>query len=303
MSNKVKRPQAGNKKINSRNDFELCYIRHQYFRKVTFNPTLEEMEPYHRIIGHFVDNTFYTYRPLFGIVGMEKDDIINIGKIHLVNFLGLFSLEQMPIKYKEFVEKFNIKYEDNPETEDLLSKNKANFTLFLRQRMEDLVRICRQKAKNIKGLPVEAFFSIYGPKKPNPKMDLKYNYQDYGYKKIDISVFKSIRKKALYKGIDSFKFNGNWYISVPIDHRILTLNDFASLNMDPYDNIHNMDPEKLMFHKEEVAEWEDEKEKFKLLPKEAKTDLIKSFIKKNKKNPSFAEEIETAKKMLKRLEV
>ena len=42
------------------------------------------------------------------MVGLELDDVINIANVHLVSFLGLFSLESMPEKYKEFVKKFKV---------------------------------------------------------------------------------------------------------------------------------------------------------------------------------------------------
>ena len=90
----VTRPEPSEKKIRTSDDFELCYLRHQYFRRVKYNPTEQEMAPYMGIVANLTKNTFFTYFNLFKAVGMYQDDILNIGRVHLVSFLGLYSLEK-----------------------------------------------------------------------------------------------------------------------------------------------------------------------------------------------------------------
>lgn len=304
MSSKIKRPKADKKKINSKEQFELCYIRHQYIRKVDYNPSEDEMRPYHWILDHTSRNTFYMYQMLFQMVGLYLEDIINTARVHLVSFLGLFALERMPEKMKAF--KALILQEHGRRTTkiDILQKNKANFTLFLKQRMEDLVRICRQKARNIKGLPTEEYAVFTGTKRP-PKVikDLLDNYEALGYKKIDVSIFKSIRKKLDKKQEGPVYFiNNSWYICVPLDKKTLELVDFSGAGLDPYDSMHNMTPERVLFHVEEEELWKDRKEKFSGCSREDKALIVRSFVEKNKNNPKFRDEIRTARKMLKRLE-
>lgn len=303
MRKTIERPQADKKKIHCKNEFELCYLRHQYFRKVNYNPTVKDMEPYQRIASQLASKTFFTYRPLLVMVGLEKEDIINIANVHLVSFLGLFSLEKMPKKYEEFIAIFE-KYQDyKPKKTDILDKNKANFTLFLKQRMEDLVRVCRQKAKNIKGLTAEGFFYCYGPNTPPKRLsDLIKNYDALGFKKLESAVYKSIRKKSGVFDNSVFMVGKNYYVAVPIEKKSLTIEDFNGADMNPRDTLHSMNPEEVYFTLEDKELWEKRQEVFDTKPSNIKTNIIKNFISKNRKNKKFREEVQIARKLLKEME-
>lgn len=293
------RPQASEKKIHSKNEFELCYIRHKYLRKVDYNPTAAEMQPYMRVVEHLARNTYYTYKNLFSLVGFEREDVANIARVHLVSFLGLFSLEKMDKKYIDFLALYTSKYGETPSELSIQNKNKANLTMFIKQRMEDVVRICRQKARNIKGLPVEEFYVFYGPKKP-PKILrlLLENHEKYGFKKLDLATFKSIKKKMKIKNNEAFKFAGFWYVTVPLEHRPLSITDFAGAGIDPRDSIHNRNPEEALIIKRKEEEFERKKAVFSGHSDERKIRIMRDFIRKNKKNPELREEVGLAKKYL-----
>ncbi len=300
----VIRPKAQKGKIHSKDEFELCYLRHQYVRKVNFNPTKEDMAPYMWTIKHCAKNTFFTYRNLFHMIGFESEDLINIGMVHLVSYLGLFSLEKMPEKYDDFVLAFWNKHSKDPKEYDSLSKNKANFTIFLKQRMEDVVRVCRQKARNVKGLPTDEHFIFWGPHEPPAFLrDLIENYEKYGFRKLDVAIYKSIKKKIKPDAGPVFKFNGNWYIAVPVDQKSLSLSDFSGADQDPYDNIHNMTPEQIYFNKQDTKKWSKIQSKFDSKSRRYRARVVREFIDKNQNNPKFAEEIKTAKTLLRDLGV
>lgn len=299
---RVSRPKADKKKIHCKNEFELCYLRHQYFRRVKYNPSEKQMQPFMQIAAHLAKNTFFTYRNLFHMVGFESEDVINIANVHLVSFLGLFALESMPEKYNEFVKTFNEVQDRNPEEKDLLNKNQAIFTLFLKQRMEDVVRVCRQKARNIKGLPTEECYYYYGPKKP-PKLlrNLIKNHEKLGFRKLDTAVYKSIKKKVGSVTGSTFIFGDNYYIAVPLDKKSLSLDDLNGADMNPYDSIHNMNPEEIFFSSEERYGWERKQEEFDNKPSFAKANIVRNFIKANRNRMEFREEVRTARKLLKEL--
>jgi len=304
--NEIMRPKANKKKIHSKNEFELCYLRHQYFRKSRANPTKIEMGPYMHIIKRVSKKTFYTYHGLFHAVGFSVEDIDSVGQCHLVSYLGLFSMEKMPAKYDEFIKIIERTKNHIPEAWEFLNKNKANFTIFLRQRMEDLVRVCRQKARNIKGFPAEEFHLYHGKAAP-PKIlrNLIKGYENYGYRKIDLAVFKSIRKKAqVSKNERSFMFGDMWYISVPIEQRSLDPIDLTGADLDPYDNAHNHTPEQIYFStQEEEKYWRVKKRRFNNQSMSEKARQLRSFIAKYEDRPYYSDEIKTARKWLTKLEI
>jgi hypothetical protein len=297
------RPPASDKKIHCRNEFELCYLRHQYLRKVNYNPTKKDMEPYFHIATSLGSKTFFTYKPLLLLVGLEKEDVINIANVHLVSFLGLFSLEKMPEKYNEFVGIFQ-KYQDRkPKKGDILHKNQANFTLFLKQRMEDLIRICRQKARNIKGLLVGGFSYYCGPKMPPRRtVELVKNYERLGFRKLDSAIYKSIKKRAGIFDDSTFLFGDTYYIAVPIEKKSLTIEDFDGADVSPRDTIHNMNPEEIYSNWEDSRVWSKRQEDFDNNPRDTKVNIIKDFIKNNKSKNDFRQEIKVARRLLKELE-
>jgi hypothetical protein len=302
MSNEANRPKADIKKIHSRNEFELCYLRHQYLRKTTENPTEDEMKPFIPIAEHMAKNTYYTYKNLFHMVGFDVEDLISIANVHLVSFLGLFSLDKLPEKYDDFVNLYRDAGRLDPGKADILNKDKANCTLFMKQRMEDVVRVCRQKARNIKGLPTEEYFFYSGQKRPPQILrDLVDNYERLGFRKLDQAVYKSIRKKV--KNIEGpiFRFNDLYYVAVPVEQKALSIVDFVGAGMDPHDSIHNMSPEEIYFSIEDDNQFERNLTAFNRKSKTTRARKIKKFIEENRKNPRYKDEIRAARKMLKGL--
>lgn len=297
----VYRPKSAKKRIHSKDEFELCYIRHKYFRKTLYNPTPEDMKPYEKIVERQSKHTYFTYRHLFQAISFDLQDVASIGNIHLVSFLGLFSMESVPREYQEFADMYKNINGTQATPVDFLNKNKANFTMFLKQRMEDVVRICRQKARNVKGIPTESTYYFVGRKRPPKNLRLlAENYSDYGFKRMDISSFRTIKKKAKKTTHTKFYYSKKWYVAVPVEHKKLELIDFSGAGLDPYDNIHNMNPEQVLFHKQEEERWDQKKEDFRNSHKDDKVKMVSEFVKNNSDNPNLAEEIAIAEKFLKR---
>jgi len=302
-SENVTRPQAPDKKIHSKNEFELCYLRHKYFRKSTWNPTKDEMEPYLFIIKNLARNTYYTYTGLLSMIGMDLDDVINIGRVHLVSYMNLFSINSSEDRTEKFKDTFfNIKGYP-PNFKEIQGKDFADFTSFLRQRFEDLIRVCRQKGRNIKGCSVEEYLTYKGPNSPpDNQRDLIDHYERYGFKKIDQATFRTARKRA-HPDSNVFEFNGFWYVAVlNTEQRNLEIEDLAGAGLDPYDNIHNMTPEQFLSKKLGESNLKTLKEQFDGYSKEMKINTIKTFILKNSREDKFASEIATAYKLLESLE-
>lgn len=301
MEDTVERPPAEKRKIHSKNEFELCYLRHQYLRRVTYNPTEADMAPYNQLVTHLARKTFSMYRNLFILVGFDIDDVINIAKIHLVSFLGLYKLDKVPHKLVDFLDVYWKKNIREAKDEDIDNKDRANLTMFMKQRMEDVVRVCRQKARNIKGMPVEEYYVFVGPKRPPKELRLLLeNHEKYHFRKLDMASYKTIKRRLKIKTDEEpFKFAGNWHVAVPLEKRNLTLLDFSGAGYDPYDSIHNKNPEELFFEKIRETEYEEKKANFEAQSDKRKENIVRNFIRKNKGDPKFSEEINLARKFLK----
>ena len=167
--------------------------------------------------------------------------------------------------------------------------------------MEDLVRIIRQKVRNINGMPVEEF-NYYSSKNPPPAIlrDLITNYEKLGFKKLDPAVYKSIRKRVNADG-PSFSMDGTNYIAVLMEPRLLTAADLVGADLDIKDTFHNLDPERAMQTEQEKKKWETRKKEFGRKRKSVKIRMLESFVKEHVGIPGFKQEVKTARKLLKAL--
>lgn len=296
---KVDRPEATGTKINCYREFELCYLRHQYLRKSRANPTEKEIKPFMKIIRYCSYHTYYTYAGLFRAIGMDLDDIVNIGRTHLVSFIGLYSLD-VPIKHDKFIDDFIDKNGRGPSLEDILKKDKANFTLFLKQRMEDLVRVCRQKVKNIRGHLAEEFLVFYGANPPPENINLlTKQYKKLGYKKLDATKFKSLnRKLGDSQNGPIYRINDLYYVTITLDHRELTLHDLQGAGLNPYEQAHNMTPEEILIQNVTETEFIKNRKKWHSMPKNRRTKKIRDFILAKQNDPRYTEEVKTARKLI-----
>ena len=274
-----------------------------YFRKTDVNPSKEELALYSGIIGHVTSSTYYYYWNLFRATGFEREDIVSIANVHLVSYLGLFSIETIPEKYAAFVSLFKFKHKGhNPKASDILDKNKANFTLFLKQRMDDLVRICKQKFKNIKGVLNESYVMYYGPKVPPENLqDLVEHHEKFGFKKLSPTLFRAIRKQMKGDFQDVFQLNDNWYVRVLIEQKFLTYQDLTGSPMDTHSNVHCKDPESIFSELQCEDQFLSNKEMFKNYSDRKKKEVLTTFIVNNKGNQYYQEEIVLAHKLLKSL--
>ena len=295
----VVRPKAPEKKINTHEDFELCLLRHQYFRRAKFNPTEAEMQPYMYIVTNLSRNTFFVYANLFKSVGLHLEDVTNIGRVHLVSFMGLYTMELMKDKKRDYEQKFIIDKKRDPNEEDFLQKNRANFSLFFKQRMEDLVRVCRQKVRNVKGQPSEEYVVFCGKNKP-PKLvhKLLKEHQELKFKKMDFSTFKSIRKKAdVNNDATMFTFGDIWYVAIALDQRNLDIEDIICSGYNPYENVHNIQPD-VIYEEREAQQFNA---LFNAKSDHKKRMVLRKFVAKNKLNRHYKEEVATARKLLRSL--
>jgi hypothetical protein len=308
MANKITTKTNKSKRISHKENFELCYLRHQYVKKVKHKPTHEETKPYSWIVRNLCEKNYDVYKNLFLLIGLDMDDLLNASNVHLYSFLGLFALERNPKKLREFKKNFKNRNSIVCTPNDILDKNKANFTCFLKQRMEDMVRICRQKARNIKGIQSDQFVVFVGDKLPPKDIeDLLSGHLKHGFHPVGLHVFSSLKKKMDRQEGPVYSFNNKWYVCVPIRKKTLTLTDFTCNQASPYDNTHTMNPEEVLEKtQEDIIESVQitvNQGRFNALSNEEKKRVIKMFVSENKKNKEFEKEITYAKTLLEKLNV
>lgn len=296
----MKKQPKKDKRINSKDFFESCYLRHQYVKRVKVKPTIEEMAPYNRIVHQFASSTYTVYKSLFMWVGLDLEDVESAAQVQLVSYLGLFALEKNPKKLKDFKRLFRKNNSKICKPNDILDKNKANFTCFLKQRMQDLVRVCRQKARNVTGLIAEDFAVFKGDKCPPMDIeDLLENYSKYGFRPLAVGAFKALKKKIKDKQEGPvYLVNDIWYVCVPIKKRNLALTDLVSHGSNPADLLHNMNPEDFVAHAQNENVIQDRSEHFKTLSDKEKKKIVKKFLIENRENSFFEEEVAIARKYL-----
>lgn len=294
------------KKIHYKNDFELCYLRHQYLRRTDINPTKEDLAPFSGIIHKLSGKNYSVYQKLLFAVGLHFEDLVRASEVHLVSYLGLFRIEKDEKKFAIFTKKFVDQNHHLPSESDILDKNRADFTTFLKQRMEDMVRICRQKVRNVRGTPMQAYHFFFGATIPSvTNYEILARYEKHGLKKVDPAVFRAIKKKANPANALRFFFNGNWYISIPTNFRALEYTDFIVADQDPRDLLHNKNPEELVIMSENSKKMDIELRKitkYKKIASKEKIDMLKSFISTRKNDSNYQNEVRTAVSILSYME-
>lgn len=300
--NVVQRPSPRKQKINTKDDFELCYLRHQYLRRSAHNPSEGEIAPYLPIIQNQARKTFVINASLFISIGMDIECIVNIGRVHATSFLNLFTMEKQPEKMEKFIDTHVKKKGREPDLFDVGEKNKANFTYFIKQRYEDLVRICKQKVRNVDGVASEDFVAFSGKEPPRYPHRLLKEFSQLGFRKLDPSVFRTIKKRARPNNPDFFQYNGLWFIVIRIEREKLTLDDLVASDISPLDPAHANDPETRFMACQEEDRFLSLKEKYESMSNEDKAKIIRDFLHKNENDNRFAPELRTAKRLLKGME-
>lgn len=257
------------------------------------------MAPYWQIVSNLAQNTFFIYSNLFRAVGMGPEDIQNIGRVHLTSFLCLYAMEASEGKKQQYIERIAEKEYRVPDEKDFNQKDKANFTCFLKQRMEDLVRVCRQKVRNINGHPSEEYVVFCGTANlPKNIYRLMKSYHELGYKKIDFAVFKSIRKKAdVNHDASVFRWEGVWYVALETEQRQITQDDIDLSDFSPLDNEHNLRPDDFYMEKESTRL----RDVFANNPNKENVKILRKFIAKNRLRVQYKEEILAARRLIKNL--
>ena len=106
----------------------------------------------------------------FKTVGMESEDLENIGRVHTVSFISMCGLKENPDKMKDFIKQHKKKYgkSSNPTEKEVFLKECYNLSRFLHQRLQEVAKFSNKKNANIRGTKnLKGFF--VGNAKKNPE--------------------------------------------------------------------------------------------------------------------------------------
>ena len=155
--------------------------------------------------------------------------------------------------------------------------------MFLKQRLQSLIKVVNVKRKEMHGFYSREIFYLVDKKstmKDTKVLDWmsKIQTEQLGFYKVYGKKVDQIKKTIKNIPPNSFfNFEGNVY--------------FKHLK------VSSSDP-KIFYKKENQEEFENLKNRFNNLSETKRLDLIKKFIKKNKKRPSKLEQIEIAKQLI-----
>jgi len=247
-------PEIDKSKISSRDHFELVYIRHRYFRR-SENPAPGRLEQFEEMITNISNKIYFRNTIIFKTVGMEKEDLVNIARVHTVSFISMGGLYENPKLMEKFTKDHKKKYgkDSEPSKQDIFRKECYNLSRFLNQRVQEVARFSKVKNANIRGTKNHKKFFVGDPSRSPTDIDL-YNYPDvYGYKKITEKRFKEMVKENNVKGKKEFLNQDNEMVrAVYIKGSILTGQDVEDMGIDPRDNSYYRDPEEEMVMREDM---------------------------------------------------
>lgn len=189
---KVRVPINPDKFVSTKEEFELTYMRWRYFMRAS-NPPEELIKKYEKAAYKIAKETYNENFETMKNSGLEVEDVCNIALVHLVSYLGCYSLQ--------FSDNGKLKIEEKKKKmelaeEEIKRKDLSNMMVFIQQRMKDLIRVFRQKNKNVFGENLVAvLFQLVDREKPCTDLELLKAPDKYGYRRVLPSQYKEVKKK------------------------------------------------------------------------------------------------------------
>jgi hypothetical protein len=290
-----------NKKIDYKDDLELVTLRWKYFLKSP-NPTTERLEDFRPLIEKISKETYNKFSSVFGIVGYDLDDIINIARCHAVNYMGIFSIEENEEQLAKFVRVYKNRHgEDSyPKEQDIRNKNMYNFSKFLVQRLEEVGKVVFQKNRSIRGSG--EIFKIFESKDPLPCNDelLAEDHSRFNYKEMTKKKYEELKKSLGIKDDEGFYHNNTRIRVVKISAKEITGEEYYD-SFVSRENRYYRDPEDMMLDAEGEIRMSKLSERFNNMTECSKISLLENFLEHRADSKGFETEIAYAKKVLKSL--
>ena len=291
------------KRINHKEEFELSYLRWRYFLRAG-NPAAGVLEKYKKAAYKTAKESYRDHENVYRASGMEPEDVCNISLVHLVSYLGIYSLQYVEEVNRKYVESFEQSVGREPTEAEVAKEDLSNMICFIAQRMNDLIRICKQKNRSITGeLSATGLFRLVGKEKEGPDLNIYFAPASYGYKKVGTEEYKSV-KKLMHNDMKPGRFvlDGVVYRFVAEMLSPIWFSDYPDV-----DSVDLLNPQDGVVTEEYVEEFRLRYRKEKLLDRyelagpKSKGRMLRRIISILEKRGGFQKEIELAKQLLTRL--
>lgn len=287
-------------RIHHKDEFELSYLRWRYLIR-TSNPPAEVLKQFENAAYKCARDSFFGEKDTYIASGMELEDVCSIAQVHLVSYLGLYSIEHVPDQMEKFVNKYEKTNGKKPDEKEIKRKNLSNMICFISQRLRDLIRICKQKNRNITGENVTyEIYKLTGKEKECSDWALSLSPESYGFEKISraekIKVGSHIIRDAAMERVEH---KGRVY-RVISDVTGVT---WLSNHNDP-SNLPIFNPQDKILNPEEIEDFKLKHRKEKLLDRyqeaspKNKIRILKRIVRFLSKKEGFEQEVELAKTLL-----
>ena len=290
MSEQFKRPMPS---FDGEAPFELTSIRWRYFMRAD-NPTDDRLKDYEALISNICKSYFKKNKQMFLYAGMDADDLINIGRIQVVSYLGCFSIHTNPEIRERFTKRFIENNGRVPEQADYDLIDKKYFNNFLTQRLSDLKSFIPYKIRGMTGSAIKAKY-FKGPAKIMPTdAQLLSNPKEVSYEKVHkkefVALIKSLKLPAT---VESFLVENMRYKKVEFSQGLHSDDAQDKYVLTFFENTDFLKNPLEMLEKKREAEYFDKLDK----KKERK---LKNFIAKNKNVRKMKEHVLLAREILKK---
>lgn len=207
MKNVVRPLPEGYGAVTYQDQFELRYLRWDYLVK-TENPTENVLKSKEAIVRYCARRAYKKYASEFNYMCMELNDLENIARIYVVEYLGLYSSKNNKKVRNRHRQKIKNKGKE-PSKKEMILKDNYSLIYFVEQRLAECAHVFRQKSKNQAGY---TDINLYIQKTQNlwpSDEELSQNPTKFGWAKASWSFLSKIKKTIpfLYPGL-AFEFDG-----------------------------------------------------------------------------------------------
>lgn len=284
-------------------DFESLLFRWRYLSKISM-PSSAEIEQYRSVINRASDTAYVSFTHQLKSCGVEREDLRSLAMVHVMSYIGLFSLQKNDDKRQRFIQFFEKKNGVAPSSADLDKKDKANAYSFVHQRLFENVMYFWRKQRSYSGITKQIRYFIGKPmeKKAHHLVFLR-KFKQFGFVEITQQKAEEILQRPVLVG--HHKVPDGTVIRVLGDRTPLASVDleFFSLEKEMNKNFERtLNPEEILVDKQDTVSFDMFEQKFHTMTDKQKARVLKKFLKENHSTDSMMNEKNTAENLLAQLE-